>query len=112
MTFLSPAIEFFNLFIEPQKGFIASDVELSSLHRGLNGAPFITLMFAISEETLPGQLLDVCKALTQGLLVGPHLNLPNAGIVHQHPSVLQNHQLSGYRGMAAFSGHFVDLTGP
>ena len=82
------------------------------LHGFPDGAAGIRAVAAIREFALMGQLRQIRKAFPKGVFIRPHLDFPDAGIVNQQASVLEEHQLPRHGGVASLAGHLVHFPCP
>ena len=105
-------MQFLDLLLQAQVTLIPLDIQLPCLHRPPDRAPGILPVLAIREPALPPEFLHVRETFPEGLLVGPHLDLPHSGIVDQDPTAGQHHQFPRRGRMPALAGHGVHLTRP
>ena len=96
-------LEFFDLFIEAQKSFVSSGVQLLALNCGSNGTAFVGAVFAVVKLALHRQIADVDKLVSEGSFIGPHLDFADAGIIDENTAFSQYHDLASGRCVAAFS---------
>ena len=101
-----------DLGLKVEEGFVAGGVEPPFLDGLADRAAGVLLMAAIGIFALARELGDIFEATAEGELVGPHLDLPHAGVVDEHAAAIERDKLAAGGGVAAFSGGLIDLADP